>query len=261
MRQPKCQITRWTLYTSMHAMTSLVCSQTSLLGGQNCAAAGFSPGMTSAMERCQRVISSSDRLYEPFFGDRLPVLQTREQDRYRSFFVIKTPGVDQLVASRPAAEVLARSFVHDVVRENYRALYEDAVVDAEAGESSRTSAFRKRCLEHCFRDCEERLRVVTGQPSASVNSPIPMENLCIGGVKWANGTVVRHEAASWDSDRYVAVCKGRCEVTCEQRLHLFEASHRNLAGDTGNNGECLLPSQGVTGSCKSEHLEGDLAMQ
>ena len=38
-------------------------------------------------------------------------------------------------------------------------------------------------------------QVVTGQPLASVDAELKMENLCIGGVRWwANGTMVPHKA-------------------------------------------------------------------
>lgn len=147
-----------------------------------------------------------------FFGEPLPVLQTWEWDRYRSFFVVKT----SLLESR-ARDVRFEAMPPSNANGKYYPLYARTEKESLSDTSVLTLAFLEECVLRCSADCRDRVEVVAGREEQAVDS-------CVG--PHARG--YRAVSPDLNEKMYSNVCSARCRVTCEQRLQRFMAIDHSL---------------------------------
>lgn len=197
-----------------------------------------------------------------FFGSDLQVMETREWDRYRSFFVFKTPEIEARAHATASRQVVAPVGAH----KKYLPLYQGAVAAARGDRNETNARFLRSCHERCFDDCDHRLQVVyaLGQGNTSSQWAADASQMCVGladgsrlgSTNSARGppspaqpaeqqgapprtTEAEEEAAA---KRYLEVCHARCEVTCEQRCHLFETMGGTTAGAAASSATTATPA-------------------
>lgn len=149
-----------------------------------------------------------------FFGESLPVLQTWEWDRYRSFFVVKTPFLESR-AQNISSEAMPPASANG----KYYSLYTQVEKESHSDTSVFALAFTKQCVLLCSADCRARVEVVAGREEQFA------VDVCVG--PHANG--YRAEALDLNEEMYVRVCSDRCRVTCDQRLQRFMAIDHSLS--------------------------------
>jgi len=168
------------------------------------------------------------------FGYPIPVLQTREWDRYRSFFVIKTAKLEDRVHRLVVPTATSLPYAH----EKYLPLFHDARAASRHGTSDALVAFRQTCLARCFGDCDHRLQRVTGQALEEDESG----SNCVAALR--TGEPLLGEMPPLDTAKYLGTCRGRCRTTCEQRWRLFDAVCENSVGH-----DCACSRYHVADAC------------
>lgn len=128
-----------------------------------------------------------------------PMITREDNNRYESFFVIKTPALLDLIPQPVAVRELAVRLYLD--HSPYFALWQ-------------LGGFPSRCAAHCANECDSRLdRFVPGTRTAeSTLRPFA----CAADRVDSCGADVAQDARS-----YHRVCTDRCAVTCAQRAVLF----------------------------------------
>jgi len=147
---------------------------------------------------------------------------TQEQNRYPSFFVVKTEEVASLVPKSIQAEMAARRLYAQ--RSRYFRQWQDATAGAEiAG-----NGFEASCRGLCGTDCKDRAQKFT--PTQTVGSTLrPFACRAARAAGDGQDSGEQGVAASdvcaaemvLDVHAYLNVCGERCNVTCQQRSELF----------------------------------------
>ncbi|CAK9113167.1 unnamed protein product [Durusdinium trenchii] len=140
-----------------------------------------------------------------------PVHVIREQNRYPSFFMLKSPNMTGLVP-RPLD-----TMTHTLRLYAERSKYFELWVATGSGEKNED--FLRSCQDTCSSDCS--LRVSNFTPSRTAVSTL-RPFACGQGQETCASEV------TLDVDVYRQVCLERCAVTCEQRKDLFHAKGNEI---------------------------------
>lgn len=149
---------------------------------------------------------------------------TQEQNRYPSFFILKTETLALLVPQRIEVDTTARRLYAG--RSRYFQLWRSMM----SGTGTEADGFEASCRSICGLDCTQRVQKFT--PTRTVGSTL-RPFACRGVLTPNTGTRLPDQvlAASdvcaaemvVDVQAYLNVCQERCNVTCQQRDDLFSA--------------------------------------
>mmetsp|Transcript_140938 Transcript_140938/g.450669 ORF Transcript_140938/g.450669 Transcript_140938/m.450669 type:complete len:374 (-) Transcript_140938:63-1184(-) len=135
---------------------------------------------------------------------------THEQNRYPSFFIIKTEGLSEIAPRKVASETLARRLYAQ--RSRYFSLWKSA---GRGGGGT----FPGACRDLCAEDCQERARHWT--PTTSTSAGSTLRPFACGEEREGGEADVCGAELVVDVKAYTDVCIERCNVTCKQRSELF----------------------------------------
>lgn len=140
---------------------------------------------------------------------RLDVHVIRERNRYPSFFILKSEEMSSLIPRKVDTMALTLKLYAD--RSKYFDLWARKLKGSGAPEV--VESFLSSCKDTCSSDCSQRVSNFTPSRTA-VSTLRPFA--CGQGQETCASEV------TLDVDVYRQVCLERCNVTCQQRLELFQ---------------------------------------